>query len=123
MNRVEYAATTLKAAAHLLSSCRSEQQAGAIMDRMTDMLNSVWTFEFKQLRRSFPPESMGVAVRQYWDQVCFAVGTQDAIYHVNIIHGEEVNPPGQEGNVHIAIQPKGRADMFLTKLVLVDLTK
>lgn len=92
-----YIATTLSAAAHLLASCKDEDQQRAILLRTHDMLNTAWSVRFTR-----HPESKNV--KAFWDQVCQSPRLGDV--ELQVVHGEEVNPPGQRVECYLQKRQK-----------------
>jgi len=120
MSREHYTAKTVASAAHLLESCADAGQIDTIMARMTEMLNNVWDFEYRKLKRENAPVALPVMCRVFWDKVAYElVCTVDKlVYSFMAVYGEEVNPPGQEGNVHISFRANGCVSFFVTQLKL-----
>jgi hypothetical protein len=117
MSRVDYAIKTVASAAHLLASCQDSHVTDTIMARATQMLNNVWSVEYRALKAT-APEHLPSAIKAFWDAVSAGLVTtiDRHCYSFQAIHGEEVNPPGQEGNVHIAFQANGCVSYFVTIL-------
>ena len=118
MSRANYAIKTVASAAHLLASCEDDHVTNTIMARATQMLNSVWGIEHSNLKATTPPEHLPIAIKAFWDEVSFGLvcTTDKHCYRFQAIHGEEVNPPGQEGNVHIQFQANRSIAYFVTTL-------
>jgi hypothetical protein len=118
----DYIIKTVAAAAHLCGSCPDPGQIDSVMARATDMLNSVWTPCYKRFERETPPEHLNVALAVFWDHISYELVATTAkhVYFFRAIYGEEVNSPGEKGNVHISIQPNNSAHLLVTKLKLLS---
>ncbi|MGV0949258.1 MAG: hypothetical protein ACOYB3_01205 [Azonexus sp.] len=118
MSRTNYAIKTVASAAHLLASCQDDHVTNTIMARTTQMLNNVWKVEHSNLKATTPPEHLPIAIRAFWDEVSAGLVTtiDRHCYSFQAIHGEQVNPPGQEGNVHIQFQAYHTVSFFVTTL-------
>ena len=119
-SHVDYTIKTVASAAHLLASCLDSQTTDVVMARATHMLNSVWTVKHRALKASTPPEYLPIAIKAFWDEVSAGLVTtiDHHCYTFQAIHGEEVNPPGQEGNVHISFQAYRSVSYFVANLKL-----
>jgi len=122
MSRELYMVKTVASAAHLLASCVDVHQIDTIMARMTEMLNAVWEVEHRAIEAIALSENRRVATKAFWDAVSYElVCTVDKhCYSFLAVYGEEVNPPGTKGNVHITFQANRSVSFFLTKLKLSD---
>lgn len=120
MSRIHYVVKTIASAAHLLASCADLHQIDTIMARTTAMLNAVWEIEHRAIEAIALSENRRVATKAFWDAVSYElVCTLDKhCYSFLAVHGEEVNPPGTKGNVHISFQANQSVSFFLTKLSL-----
>jgi len=119
MSRINYTAKTVAAAAHLLKTCEHPTMVDGIMARTTQMLNSVWGVEYRNIKAKTPVGEMPYAVAYFWDRVSTELsGVEGSHIVLQAVHGQEVNPPGHEGNVHISFQANNSATRFVAKLRL-----
>lgn len=120
MSRANYAIKTIASAAHLLGSCSNVGQIDAIVIRMNDMLVNVWGVEHRALKANTPKQHLPVAIQAFWDSVSAGLVTvTDApCYSFQAIYGEEANPPGWEGVVHIRFQASRSVTFFYTTLTI-----
>lgn len=116
MSRIDYAVKTIDSAAHLLASCDDVAQMDAIIGRMTTMLNKVWAFEHRTILREAPAESWNAASGVFWDGVHTGLVATGKLHAFSAVYGEEVNPPGQAGNVVIYFQPLKVVSRFVANL-------
>lgn len=114
--RVRYAVESFAAAAHLLGSCSNGQQADKIIERLTEMLNMVWTVQYRSTQ-GHPP-----AIKDYWDAIHTTLVTTSRVSAFIAFYGEEVNPPlaRTRGHVHVQFVPPKAVAWFLVKLQLTD---
>jgi hypothetical protein len=88
------------------------QQADKVMERLTDMLNSVWDVEYRSGSGHEP------AIKAFWDAIHTLLVTTERVSNFRAVYGEEVNPPGVRGVVHVQFQPRGSVLWLLVKLQL-----
>jgi len=114
-----YITRTITSAGHLAaSSLATPAITDVLMTLANDMVNMAWQVEYRKLKGGTPPEHLMTAVGAFWDRVSNElVCTVDAPLHrFNAVYGETVNPPGQEGNVHIDFQVPNSVCYYLMKL-------
>lgn len=119
MNRMLYITRTISSAGHLVaSSLATPAITDVIMAHAQDMVNMVWVVEYRKLKQEAPPEHLMTAVGAFWNQASQELVCNQHLHSFNAAYDETVNPPGQEGNVHIDFQTRNSVSRYLLKLTV-----
>jgi len=96
-----------------IHSCSPEyEHLNSILDLLTEKMCEIWHYEYK----SFDVKHRKLLIQDYWNQIHTELESQQDVYKFTAIFGEEVNPPGSEGNVELWIQPNHSAQYLKIKL-------
>jgi len=87
---------------------------------LSDMISTAWTVEYnknKQLEKSHAD----VVNQNFWNAVHTELECTQKVYKFAAWHGPVVNPPGQEGNVHLEFSGINTVERICFDIKLVDL--
>jgi hypothetical protein len=113
MSRDRYVVHTIESTAWLLGSCADKAKTNAILERAHEMLSNVWTCEYK-----FSKGEPGL-IFAFWDAVAGSLN-KSIVYSFQALTGEQVNPPGEVGNVRLTFQASQAARYLIIQIGLND---
>lgn len=74
----------------------------AILGRAGYYVEGHWIVAYRRLKKEVPAERLAFAVNIFWTRVVAELPQGGCnVYRILASYGEEVNPPGVEGRVHI----------------------
>jgi hypothetical protein len=113
MSRISYVMHTIQSTCWLVGSCNDGTQSDAIMQRACEMLSNVWTCEYKASKGNL------ALTQWFWDSVSGSFDPR-IVYHFHARFGEDVNPPGDIGNVKLTFQSNPAGRLLMLRLTLND---
>lgn len=72
-----------------------------ILSAANVMMNEAWKIEY----RSYKEPHKQLQIQAFWDDIHTDLVSQGEVYDMEARFGEDVNPPGEEGNVFVWVQP------------------
>lgn len=119
--RVMDMVAVIESYAVLADKCKIEEQKDAITARVVTLLEEGWTKYFMEsLVMPHPTHEW----QAFWDAVCAELKCNGKVHTFYVHYGENVNPPGDRGNVRFHIQPRAGGDVIFIRLKLIgSLTK
>lgn len=111
MRRETYIVNAIEAAATLVASCQDDVQVHAILARVSAMVAAAWTTEYKIYRGD------ANVAQCFWDRVTQDMD-RDKVSSLTVLHGPQVNPPGEFGNVIIHFRAVDTVRSFMLKISL-----
>jgi hypothetical protein len=108
--------SVIECLARMVPDCNVEEQREAIIARVESLLEDGWSKVFKQ-SLLMPDPKMEWQI--FWDSVAQELKSNGKVHTFFVHYGENVNPPGDRGNVRFSIQPKVGDDVFWIRLKLI----
>lgn len=112
--RKDYIQKCIESSLFLSIGSKDETQRDYILSRANDMINDIWKFEYKSYSKEDKVRNLQIS--QFWGNLGDELFFQKRVSQFKAVWDETINPPSNENNLHLYVQPNQCITYVIFKL-------